>query len=244
MYHALAAEASDRDPVGLSVTSGMFQRQMRWLARHGWRTLDLDAYLASRFGSRSGRRSVLLTFDDGYRSTLELGFPVLRELRFPGLLFVTPGAIGTTARWWDEMPDAPLVDADQLRTLANQGVEVGAHGMEHVVMPGLSDAELRRNTQDASHALADLVGRKPRAFAYPGGEFDGRVAAAVEQAGFTVAFSVTLDGGRFGVPRIGISSSDDLRTFRVKLVPAYQAANRAFAKHPNLRHRIRDLVAQ
>jgi peptidoglycan/xylan/chitin deacetylase (PgdA/CDA1 family) len=244
MYHALAAEASDRDPVGLCVTSRMFERQMRWLARYGWHALELDAYLASRFGSRSGARSVLLTFDDGYRSTLELGFPVLRELRFPGLLFVTPGAIGATARWWDAMPEAPLVDADQLRNLASLGVEVGAHGMEHVFMPGLSDAELRRNTQEASDALADLVGRKPRAFAYPGGQFDTRVAAAVEQAGFTVAFSVTLHGGRFGVPRIGISPSDDLRTFRVKLVPGYQAASRAFAKHPHLRYRIRELVAR
>jgi peptidoglycan/xylan/chitin deacetylase (PgdA/CDA1 family) len=126
------------------------------------------------------------------------------------------------------MPDAPLVDADQLRTLASLGVEVGAHGMEHVFMPGLSDAELRRNTQEASDALADLVGRKPRAFAYPGGALDDRVAAAVEQAGFRVAFSV---------------ARDDLGTFRVKLVPAYQAASRALAKHPHLRYRIRDLVA-
>jgi hypothetical protein len=47
MYHALAAEASDHDPVGLCVTSGMFERQMRWLARCGWRALELDAYLAS-----------------------------------------------------------------------------------------------------------------------------------------------------------------------------------------------------
>jgi peptidoglycan/xylan/chitin deacetylase (PgdA/CDA1 family) len=222
----------------------MFERQMRWLARRGWHALELDAYLASRFGSRSGRRSVLLTFDDGYVSTLELGFPVLQELRFPGVLFVTPAAIGATARRCDAIPDAPLVDADQLRTLANKGVEVGAHGMEHVFMPGLSDADLRRNTQEASHALADLVGTKPRAFAYPGGQFDGRVAAAVEQAGFTVAFSVTLDGGRFGVPRIGIGPSDDLRTFRLKLVPAYQAASRAFANHPHLRCRIRQLVTR
>jgi peptidoglycan/xylan/chitin deacetylase (PgdA/CDA1 family) len=242
VYHGLAHVASDRDPAGLSVTSGMFDRQMRWLARRGWHALDLDAYLASRFGSRSGRRSVLLTFDDGYRSMLELGFPILRDLGFPGVVFVPSAMVGKTARWLDVMPDAPLVDADQLRALSDVGIEVGVHAMEHVFMPGLSDSELRRNTREARDALADLLGKAPRAFAYPQGRFDARVAAAVERAGFTVAFSLTREAGRFGVPRAEIGPSDDLRTLRVKLLPAYSAIGRALGRHPSLRRRIGSAV--
>jgi peptidoglycan/xylan/chitin deacetylase (PgdA/CDA1 family) len=244
MYHALADETSDRDPKGLCVTSGMFERQMHLLASGGWHVLDLDAYLASRFGRRLIRRSVLLTFDDGYRSTLELGLPTMRNLGFSALLFVPPGAIGSTAQWWDAMPDAPLVDGGDLLNLADQGIEVGAHGMDHVFMPDLSDAELRRNTLAARDALADLLGRRPRAFAYPGGEFDARVATAVEKAGFTVAFSVVRDGGRFGVPRIGVGRSDDLRRFRVRLSPSYRAVDRMLAEHPNFRRRIRKFIPQ
>jgi peptidoglycan/xylan/chitin deacetylase (PgdA/CDA1 family) len=223
LYHGLAAGESDRDPAGVSVTRGMFERQLRWLAVHGWQALDLDGYLTRRFGSRSGRRSVLLTFDDGFQSTVEFGLPIMQELGFPGLLFVPAGMVGKTAEWWDVAPDAPLVDADQLRALADAGMEVGAHGMEHVFMPGLSDAELRRNTQDARDVLADLVGKAPRAFAYPQGRFDVRVAAAVERAGYRVAFSVTLEGGRFGLARREVVPTDDLRKFRLKLSPAYEA---------------------
>jgi peptidoglycan/xylan/chitin deacetylase (PgdA/CDA1 family) len=201
----------------------MFERQMRWLAQHDWQALDLDGYLASRFGSRSERRSVLLTFDDGFRSMTELGFPIMRRLGFSGLLFVPAGMIGKTAQWWDALPDAPLLDSDQLRALGDAGIEVGAHGMEHVFMPSLSDAELRRNTQEARDVLADLLGQAPRAFAYPEGRFDARVAAAVERAGFTAAFSLTLDGGRFGLPRVGVLPADNLRRFRLKLSPAYYA---------------------
>jgi peptidoglycan/xylan/chitin deacetylase (PgdA/CDA1 family) len=204
----------------------MFERQMAWLAQHGWRALDLDAYLASRFGSGSGRRSVLLTFDDGFRSMAELGFPVMGRLGFPGLLFVPAGMVGKTAQWWDAAPDAPLVDGDELRALADAGIEVGAHGMEHVFMPGLSDAELHRNTFEARDVLADLLGKAPRAFAYPQGRFDARVAAAVERAGFTASFSLTLDGGRFGLPRVEVVPADDLRRFRLKLSSAYCAFTR------------------
>jgi peptidoglycan/xylan/chitin deacetylase (PgdA/CDA1 family) len=223
LYHDLTAAASDCDPAGLSVTCGMFERQMHWLAQHDWQALDLDRYLASRFGPRSERRSVLLTFDDGFRSTMELSLPVLHELGFPGLLFVPAGMIGKAAEWWDAKPDAPLVDADQLRDLGDAGIEVGAHGMEHVFMPGLSDAELRRNTLGARDVLADLLGKAPRAFAYPQGRFDARVAAAVERAGFTAAFSLTVEAGRFGLPRVGILPADNLPRFRIKLSPAYYA---------------------
>jgi peptidoglycan/xylan/chitin deacetylase (PgdA/CDA1 family) len=226
LYHGLADDTSDRDPAGLSVTSVMFERQMRWLAQHGWQGLDLDGYLASRSGSRSGQRSVLLTFDDGFRSMAELGFPVVRRLSFPGLLFVPAGMLGMTAQWWDSMPDARLIDSDQLCALGDAGIEVGVHGMEHVALPGLSDAELHRNTQEARDLLADLMGKRPRAFAYPGGVFDARVAAAVEQAGFTAAFSVIGNGGRFSVPRAEIVPTDDLRRFRLKLSPAYPALRR------------------
>jgi peptidoglycan/xylan/chitin deacetylase (PgdA/CDA1 family) len=226
LFHDLAPLASDCDPAGLSVTGEMFARQMQWLARHDWHALDLDGYLASRFAGRSERRSVLLTFDDGFRSTVELGLPVLQSLSFPGLLFVPAGMIGKTAEWWDAMPNAPLLDADQLRAVSEAGMEIGAHGMDHVFMPALSDRELDNNTREARDLLADVLGRAPRAFAYPQGRFDARVAAAVERAGFTAAFSVALDGGRFGLPRVEIVPGDDLRRFRLKLSPAYPLVRR------------------
>jgi peptidoglycan/xylan/chitin deacetylase (PgdA/CDA1 family) len=244
VYHGIASSAAKRDPAGISLTRGMFERQMRWLAQRGWHSLDLDAYLAGRFGKGSHRRSILLTFDDGYVSTLEHAFPIMRNLGFPGVLFVPPAMVGETARWLDNEPETPLVDAQQLRALADLGIEVGAHGMEHVFMPGLSDEELRRNTHDAREALADLLGAAPRAFAYPQGRFDERVAAAVERAGFIVAFALTEDGGRFAVPRVEIGASDDMRTFRLKLLPGYGAMSRTLHHFPTLRRRIRRVVGK
>jgi peptidoglycan/xylan/chitin deacetylase (PgdA/CDA1 family) len=98
--------------------------------------------------------------------------------------------------------------------------------MEHVFMPGLLDAELHRNTREARDVLADLLGKPPRAFAYPQGRFDARVAAAVERAGFTAAFSVTMEGDRFGLPRVEVVPADDVSRFRLKLSPAYSTLRR------------------
>jgi peptidoglycan/xylan/chitin deacetylase (PgdA/CDA1 family) len=238
LYHGIAQETSPDDPCQ-AVTRQLFERQMRWLAEHHRASLDLDDFLACRSGTRSARGAVLLTFDDGYQSTFDLAFPILHDLGLRALLFIPSGLVGKTATWLEQVPDTPLMDADHLRELAANGIEVGAHGMEHVSMPGLSDAELRRNTKDARDALGDVLGTAPRVFAYPDGRFDARAAAAVERAGFTAAFSVKQDGGRFGVPRVEVGPTDDMRTFRVKLLPGYRSMSRVADRFPWLRRKLR-----
>jgi peptidoglycan/xylan/chitin deacetylase (PgdA/CDA1 family) len=54
-------------------------------------------------------RSVLITFDDGHRSVLEFGLPILAERGLPGLLFVIPGLLSTeTDFWWSAAADLAL----------------------------------------------------------------------------------------------------------------------------------------
>lgn len=46
----------------------------------------------------------LVTFDDGRRSVLQRGLPVLSELGVPAALFVVAGLVGTSEPfWWDEV---------------------------------------------------------------------------------------------------------------------------------------------
>src|SRR4029453_13306654 len=48
-------------------------------------------------------RAVLLTFDDGHRSLLETGLPLLQERGFPAVAFIVPGGLDTDPPfWWTE----------------------------------------------------------------------------------------------------------------------------------------------
>jgi peptidoglycan/xylan/chitin deacetylase (PgdA/CDA1 family) len=52
------------------------------------------------------RRAVLITFDDGHRSVLESGMPLLLERGLPAAAFVIAGHVGTDAPfWWSEVID-------------------------------------------------------------------------------------------------------------------------------------------
>jgi peptidoglycan/xylan/chitin deacetylase (PgdA/CDA1 family) len=80
-----------------------FRHQLLYLAK-AMRPVSFDEVLAAMHGGRSlPARAVLLTFDDGHRSLLEAGLPLLRERGFPGVAFIVPGVLDTDRPfWWTE----------------------------------------------------------------------------------------------------------------------------------------------
>ena len=80
-----------------------FRRQLGYLART-MRPVSMDDVLKAMYGGRSlPARAVLLTFDDGHRSLLEAGLPLLRERGFPATAFVIAGVLDTDQPfWWTE----------------------------------------------------------------------------------------------------------------------------------------------
>ncbi|MGV9274769.1 polysaccharide deacetylase family protein [Streptomyces griseosporeus] len=240
MYHAVGTCTAGHDPHNLFVPPKTLRRQLGSLLDRGWRPLTLTEYL------RGGcpRRSVLLTFDDGYQPFLEEGVPVLRELGVPATVFVLSGLLGGRSRWMPEMPDEPLVDADGVRELAAAGLDVECHGWDHPRLPGADAATLARNVVHAADVLAGLTGRRPRAYAYPYGDHDAAAREAVAEAGFEVAFSVHEGGGRFAVPRVDITSIDTDVTFRLKTWRSYPALRRLSGHAPAVRSGLHSLIGR
>lgn len=91
--------------------TGAFARQLGALRR--WGTIISPDQLRAGFaGETLPRRPILLTFDDGERSVLDNGAPVLADTGLQALLFVVAGLVGSsTPFWWDEVaelaPDGP-----------------------------------------------------------------------------------------------------------------------------------------
>lgn len=81
-----------------------FRAQMRWLARH-CDALSADEFVHTRPSGRSrGRRRVLITFDDGYRSHHTLAYAVLQELRLPHVVFLATAFMDHGGMiWTDEL---------------------------------------------------------------------------------------------------------------------------------------------
>ncbi|MEU4464762.1 polysaccharide deacetylase family protein [Streptomyces sp. NPDC024017] len=240
MYHGVGRRSAEEDFFNLFVSPDRLRRQLTALLRRGWTPLTLDAYLHRTVP----RRSVLLTFDDGYQAMVDEGLPVLRELKVPATVFVLSGLLGGRSRWMAEMPDEPLVDAEGVAALARAGLDVECHGWDHSGLAAADPTTLSRNVEDAARALRDLTGRRPRAFAYPYGEHDARARRAVAEAGFEVAFSTHHGGGRYAVPRVDVNSTDTDTTFRIKTLRSYPAMRRITGRVPALRPALHAMIGR
>ena len=212
-YHA----ASDSWEHQLSVRPSDFERQLRSLVWRGFRGVS-----AADVPGSAGRR-VHVTFDDAFKSVANV-LPVLERLGVPATVFVSSG-YADTGRTFDvpelaeqaaaHPKELATMDWDELRGLADRGVEIGAHTVSHPHLPTLSDAEIDRELRDSRTQIEDELGRPCRFVAYPYGEHDARVRAGAHRAGYDAGYSLASTTARaaahrFAVPRIDLYRKDGI----------------------------------
>ncbi|MFE2042704.1 polysaccharide deacetylase family protein [Streptomyces sp. NPDC059477] len=207
MYHSVG-DCSD-DPYRITVTPDRLARQLRWLGRRGLRGVSMSDLLAARAQGR-GHGLVGLTFDDGYADFLDHALPVLRRFGFGATLFVLPGRFGGDNAWDPLGPRKPLLTADGVRRAADEGIEIGSHGLTHVDLTRADDLTLKAEVVESRARLAELTGTQIAGFCYPYGTIDTRAIGAVREAGY--AYAVAIDPGPLGcrhaLPRVHIGQQD------------------------------------
>ncbi len=175
----------------LTIAPDEFKRQMAWLAQHGYTGIRPAEWLEyTQTGKSLPAKPILITFDDAYADIAEHALPVLRRFGFGGAVFVVSGCVGRTNVWDEQKGYAslPLMNAEQLRYWAGQGIEFGAHSRTHPDLTGLEAGRLRDEVAGSRVELEGLLGRNVASFAYPHGAVNDTVVAAVQREyalGFT-----------------------------------------------------------
>jgi peptidoglycan/xylan/chitin deacetylase (PgdA/CDA1 family) len=101
LYHRVADVPTD--PQLLCVTPKKFSEQMQVL-RGTWNPVSLPQLSAGVRHGRLPRRSILVTFDDGYADNLHSAKPILEQYEIPATVFVAAGYLGIEREyWWDEL---------------------------------------------------------------------------------------------------------------------------------------------
>lgn len=121
------------------------------------------------------RSSVQITFDDGEQSQLHHALPLLAEHGISATYFVTPGLIGTAAKFlgWDE-----------LKILQTAGHSIQSHGWSHKFLTFCSDAELAHELRASKQLLEEKLDTTVEEMSVPGGRWDRRVIEACAMAGY------------------------------------------------------------
>ena len=159
-YHALSPTWT----AALSTTPARFERQISWLTERGYRGMTFtDAVSSPRRG-----RVLAVTFDDAYRSVMELGRPILDRFGLPATVFAPTDFIGAEEplHWpgvdgWlggpDERELTPM-SWSELQTLRGAGWEIGSHTGSHPHLTEIDDRAL----EDAARPLESGLRAPPR----------------------------------------------------------------------------------
>jgi peptidoglycan/xylan/chitin deacetylase (PgdA/CDA1 family) len=222
-YHAL----SEDWPAALSTTPERFREQIELLLARGYRASTFEEAVEA-----GDRHTFAVTFDDAYRSVLQLARPIMDELGVTGTVFVPTDWAGKSEpmRWdgvyqWLDGPhkdEMLCMDWDQLRELAEAGWEIGSHTCSHPYLTAIKDDRLSAELRDSRLAVERELGRPCRSIAYPYGDVDERVIEATGAAGY--AFGASLpkklsSRGPLDYPRVGVYHVDDLGRFKLKVSP-------------------------
>jgi peptidoglycan/xylan/chitin deacetylase (PgdA/CDA1 family) len=207
MYHSVTPY--EIDPYLVTVSPLRFEQQLRWLRRRGLKGVCMRDLLAARRAG-SAARMVGLTFDDGYADFASYAVPILERCGFSATVFPIAARLGGDNEWDPDGPRKPLMTAQQVRQVADLGIEVGSHGLRHVSLVSLSDAELASELADSRAALQDISGQDVAGFCYPYGHIDDRVVAAVRSAGYGYGCAIWRSAitGPHALPRTFVGDND------------------------------------
>lgn len=220
-----------------------------------WHFAPLRAAIGQIREGSLKRRSLAITFDDGYADNAEIAAPILRKHGVSATVFVTTGYLGGGRMWNDTvieairgttrtrlqlsflddailplatipdrrraigriigaikhtgfaartaaceelahicgaaLPDHLMMQPEQVRQIADNGIDIGAHTISHPILACLDDTEAVREIRQGKAEIEAIAGRPAPLFAYPNGrptdDYLPRHVDMVRAAGFEAA---------------------------------------------------------
>ena len=235
-YHAVSSSW----PASLAVAEDRLRAQLAYLKKRGYIGLTISEAEHARKDGTLPALSVVVTFDDGYASTLRAA-PILDELQFPGTVFVVTGFVesGETLAWagiaeWqrpETIEELQPLSWDDAESLLARGWEVGSHTASHPLLTRVDDHRLHDELVRSRAAIQDRLGGCT-SLAYPYGQADERVAAAARAAGYEVACMLTfahIADEPMRRPRVGLGARDHGVRLAAQVSGLGQAARRSGA---------------
>jgi peptidoglycan/xylan/chitin deacetylase (PgdA/CDA1 family) len=232
MYHSVADEdESALQPYyWIATRPAQFMRQMRWLHEHGYRTASLASAVGLlQAGAGTAEKTVVITFDDGYRNFCQHAFPALEQFGFTATMFLPTASIGDQSQVFNRRE---CMTWGEVRELQQRGISFGSHTVNHPQLYGLEPDRIREEIVRSRQTIEDKAGCAVNSFAYPYAfpqidrPFKTMLRATLEESGYR--YGVCTQIGRAGaasdplfLERLPVNSADDPALLQAKLAGAY-----------------------
>jgi len=218
MYHHILPENGF-----LSISVRDFERQAKLLAEKGYRTLNAEEFFAFKKGEYSPpKKSVLLTFDDGWRDVYFYAYPIMKKYRLRGIVFlVTSWVERASIKKAEFFPHSHkecknLVKKEPERVVLNwKEVEkmqdvFDFHSHTHTHFE--DDICLKEEFELSRELLKEKLGIESKHLCWPRGFYDERLLSLAKTCGYEIFYTTErgtnlADGRLERVKRIAVKPS-------------------------------------
>ena len=211
-YHRVLprAEAASASYPGMYVTAESFAAQIKYLTNEA-SLVTLNWLLeALEFGRAIPKRTVAITFDDGWRDNYQFAFPILKQFGAPATIFVPTAFIGAnsqvTAAELGIAQDNDFIrylhtlsaisgdnrlflNWDEITEMSQFQISFGSHSHKHEKMTLLSEDQVAEEYQTSYSILRSKNIIPVSAFCYPGGHFSETSQRGLNKSGVRFALS-------------------------------------------------------
>ena len=169
-----------------------FRKQMAALRQLGITVISLEDFLAWKRGAKQiPEKSVLLTFDDGWKSVYTDALPILKEFGYPFTLYIYKEYIDGGKK---------ALTTDMINEMLHEGASLGSHSVSHPY-PATFRAHRKKGEHDLDAFLRKEMGESKRfieakfvvkvtTYAYPGGFVSEEMLPLADEFGYTSLFTV------------------------------------------------------
>ncbi len=205
-YHSIS-----NDAWRFSTKPELFILHINKLLMHGYNFITVNELLENLQTNKPMTKSVVLTFDDGYKNILRTE-QFLEQLKIKPCIFVIADTENYNFGELALNTKKDFLSIDDIKMLYRNGWSVGAHSLTHINFSGISKAQIKEEVITAKEKLQADLGINIDYFAYPKGNYTSDVLKYIRSAGYTAAFSMddaalTSNTDLLTIPRVGIDSS-------------------------------------
>jgi len=209
-YHSISYDKSD--PICISIEK--FKEQMKYLKDNGYYTITLTnlyGYLMNN--TPIPKKSVVLTFDDGYEDNYTAMFPILKKYNFKATIFVITSLIDVHSN---------ILTSKQLLEMDKCGIDIESHTVHHDNLKMISKVEQLKTLIQSKRYLEKTLNKQINFFAYPNGGYNKSAIEALKDTGYKMAFT-TEEGwsskhdGILSLHRVWVGPVDSTKVFETKI---------------------------
>jgi peptidoglycan/xylan/chitin deacetylase (PgdA/CDA1 family) len=231
MYHSVSDSLFGKSHpyYQINCSPPVFARQMRWLRQNGYRTMNLTQMWTAMETGQDVSKTVVITFDDGYRDFYTEAFDAMRQCGFSATIFLATDRIQNTPVRIDGVD---YLTWSEVAELHKAGIQFGSHTVSHPDLRSLSPEQIEYELGCSKETIEQKLGVPVESFSYPFAfpeedkTFTQFLVGILENLGFENGVSTII--GRAGkhdnhyyLPRLPVNSWDDAALLRAKLEGGY-----------------------